>query len=257
MSIIKIIYNKIYISPFFYFLGLLCVLAGLFKAFIIMYLIVIVHELGHIVMALFFNYKIKKINIYPFGGYTMFDNDINTSLLSEFMVFIGGILFQMIFFMIMKYTLNNYSYIYKLINNYNTLILTFNMLPIIPLDGSKVLNIMLNKIFSFKVSHLISIYISYLIIIVFLIFNFKNLSTILMFVILLILLIKEHKSHKYIFNRFLLERYIKDIRFKNTNFIKKLNYFKMKKYCCNMFIHENKYLDEKEALQIKYNRYFT
>jgi len=204
-------------------------------------------------MALIFKYKIVKINIYPFGGYTIFDSDINTSLLNEFMVFLGGILFQTIFFIIAKYTLDNYSYTYKLISNYNLTILIFNLLPIIPLDGAKVLNIALNKLFSFKTSHLISIYISYISIIILIIFVSNNLNMILMFILILTLLIKEHKSHKYIFNKFLLERYIKNIKFKSNNFIKNINLYKMKKYYNNIFIYKNKYIDEKEALSLKYH----
>ena len=66
--------------------------------------------------------------------------------------------------------------------------------------------------------------------------------------ILLFILIKEHKNHKLIFNMFLIERYIKNISFKKNNFIKKYNIKYMKKYKNNIFITNNKYIDEKEQL---------
>ena len=202
-------------------------------------------------MALIFKYKITKINIYPFGGYTIFESNINTPFITEFMVFIGGILFQTIFFLLTKQIINNSSYIYKLIENYNLSILIFNLLPIIPLDGSKAINILLNKIFPFKKSHLLTIYISYTIILFLIILSIKNITLIFMIFILLIILIKEHKNHKLIFNMFLIERYIKNISFKKTIFIKKDNIKYMKKYKNNIFITNNKYIDEKEKI-LKY-----
>ena len=218
-----------------------------------MYLIVLIHELGHITMALIFKYKIIKINIYPFGGYTIFESNINTPFKSEFMVFLGGILFQTIFFIITKQVMDNSSYIYKLIENYNTSILMFNLIPIMPLDGGKLINILLNKILPFKKSHIFTIYISYIFILVLLIFSLKNINLLLMIILLLILLIKEHKRHNLIFNMFLIERYIKNITFKNINFIKKNNLKYMKKYKKNIFIINNKYIDEKEMMINRFN----
>ena len=203
-------------------------------------------------MALIFKYKIKKINIYPFGGYTVFEYDINTPFITEFMVFLGGILFQMVFFIITKHLIDNTSYTYELIKNYNLSILIFNMLPIIPLDGSKILNILFNKIFPFKKSHLLTIYISYISVLVLLILSIKNLNLLLMIFLLLTLIIKEHKRHQLIFNIFLIERYIKDVNFKKINFIRKLEVKYIKKYAKNIFIKNNRYVDEKEVLSSKF-----
>ena len=47
---------------------------------------------------------------------------------------------------------------------------------------------------------------------------------------------------------FLVERYIKNIKFKNTNFIKSLELKYLKKYCNNIFIDKTRYIDEKEML---------
>lgn len=251
--IIKNIYKKIHISPFFYLLGILSIITGLFKAFLIMYLIIIIHELGHIVMALIFNYDIKKINIYPFGGYTIFDVDINKNILSEFMVFLGGILFQFIFYILFNVCVKSNTYTHIIFNSYNITILLFNLLPIIPLDGSKLLNIILNKFFAFKTSHILSIYISYILILLSLILNYKNLNKCIILFLLLNLLVNEHKNHNFIFNRFLLERYIKNIQFKKNNFIINNRLSNMKKYVRNVFIVNNRYLSEKEVLKDKFN----
>lgn len=245
--------NKININPFFYFLALISVFTGLFKQFLIMYLIIIVHEFGHIFFALIFKYKIIKINIYPFGGYSIFQNDLNISFIKEFLVFLGGILFQFILYLIFKYNINNYSFIYKVFINYNTSIILFNLIPIIPLDGSKVINILLNNFISFKYAHLITIYISYIFVFILIVLFYNNLNMNIMILLLLFLLIKEHKIHKYLFNNFLVERLVKEIKFKKNNFINKLNLNKMMKYRNNIFIIDNRYISEKEILYKKYN----
>ena len=170
-------------------------------------------------------------------------------------MFLWGILFQSIFLSLSKQLLDNASYTYKLIENYNLSILIFNLIPIIPLDGSKVINILLNKIFPFKKSHLLTIYISYITILLLIVFSLKNINLLLMIFLLLTLLIKEHKRHKLIFNMFLIERYIKSIKFKNNNFIKRKDIKLMKKYCNNIFVNDNKYIDEKELL-LKYFNYW-
>ena len=245
--------SKININPFFYFLALISIFTGLFKQFLIMYLIIIVHEFGHIFFALIFKYKIIKINIYPFGGYSIFQNDLNISFIKEFLVFLGGILFQFILYLIFKYNINNYSFIYKIFINYNTSIILFNLIPIIPLDGSKVINILLNNFISFKYAHLITIYISYIFVFIMIVLFHNNLNMNIMILLLLFLLIKEHKIHKYLFNNFLVERLVKEIRFKKNNFINKLNLNKMMKYRNNIFIIDNRYISEKEILYKKYN----
>lgn len=218
-----------------------------------MYLIIFIHEFGHIITSIAFNYNIKKINIYPFGGYTVFDDDINKSFIEEFLVFISGILFQIIFFIIIKLLVDNNLYIYKLFSSYNYTILMFNIIPIIPLDGSKIINIILNKIMPFKYSHLITIFISYALVIITFIFTYANLNMTLMLTLMIFLITKEYKNHIYIFNAFLLERYLKNIKFKKNNIINSTNIKKTKKYCNNVFLKNNNYISEKEILSKKFN----
>lgn len=220
-----------------------------------MYLIVFIHELGHILISLIFKWNIKKINIYPFGGYTVFDEAINKPFIEEFLVFLGGILFQVILFLFFTLIFDKYAYTYQIFSSYNKTILIFNMIPIIPLDGSKVLNILLNKLFPFKLSHLISIYISYTFIIILLLKSINEINMILILAVITFILRKEHKNHIYIFNSFLLERYLKDLRFKKVNIINGENIKKMKKYLKNIFINNGIYVSEKEMLRNRFQNH--
>ena len=148
----KNILNKIYIHPFFLITLLLFILMGRFKFIICFMLLIIVHELGHILISLLFKWKVHKIIILPFGGLTKYDDVINRPLKEEILVSISGILFQLIF-----YNIFNKFIDYKHFNLINNFIIIFNLLPIYPLDGSKIINVLFNKITSFKNSILLDI----------------------------------------------------------------------------------------------------
>ena len=166
--------------------------------------------------------------ILPFGALTIFDTPINKPFKEEFIVSIMGFVFQFIlYFFLRQFNINN---LYIL--NYS--IFLFNLLPINPLDGSKILNSILNLIFPFKTSYLISIVISIIFIVSLLMF--KNLILYLTIVFLLIRIIKEIKNKKYMFLKFLLERKKinlksrKNKKVKENKTIKKLKLLSLKRY---------------------------
>jgi hypothetical protein len=65
--------------------------------------------------------------------------------------------------------------------------------------------------------------------------------------------IKEHKDHNFIFNRFLLERYLKDIKYKLNNVIKGEKINKIRKNRNNLFKVNNKLHNEKEILKKRFS----
>lgn len=228
--------NIFKIHILFYFIGLVCFLTGYFKSFIIFSSIIVVHELGHIIGALVFKWKIDKIILLPFGGITIFKENIDKSLKEEFIIAILGPLFQLIFYLIYK---NNLTFSY-----YNVIILLFNLLPIYPLDGSKIFNILFNIFFPYKLSHILSIALSFIFIILIIIYKI-DLSIILIFIIMELL--KEIIKHKYYFNKFLLERYLNNFDFKKHKIIKKIT--SMKKQTKHIFKINNKYYTEKDFIR--------
>ena len=118
----------------FFISAFICAITGLFKDFIMITSLILFHELGHIFFAILFRWKIEKVIIFPFGGLTVFNQKINSSLKEEFFIAIAGPIFQILFFIL----INDQNILFK---HYHTLILLFNLLPVYPLDGSKILNI--------------------------------------------------------------------------------------------------------------------
>ena len=239
----KIILNKIEFHPLFLITTLIFILIGKFRFLLYFMLLIFIHEMGHILISLLFKWKIDKVIILPFGGLTKYDIMINTPLIEEFLVTISGVSIQIIFFTIIKNIID-----YKYFSFINYFIIIFNLIPIYPLDGSKILNVLLNKITSFRNSNLLTVIISYIFIII-LSIVLININKII--ILVLIFLFREvdklYKERNLIFNKFLLERYIKELKFKKEITIN--NEDKMKRDYRHLFYINNNYITEKYFLE--------
>jgi len=221
-------------------------ITGNFKGFFIFSIIIIVHELGHILPAIYYKWNIEKVILLPFGALTLFKEKINKPLKEEFIILISGSLIQILFTYILLKINNNPE-----ILNYSKIILFFNLLPIYPLDGSKLLNIILNKITNFKKSHLLTIYISFLTII-FLLFKVEiNLIFILIVIFISVKVINEFTNHNNLFNKFLLERYNNNFNFKKRKIIK--NVKQIKRDYKHIIYSNGKYQTERQILRKRFD----
>ena len=236
-----IIKNIFKVHLFYYLAAFIATITGHFKGFILFSLIIIIHEFGHILMAIKYKWKIEKIILLPFGALTIFNEDLNRKMFEEFLIAIMGPIFQMIFTFLMYFFFKA-----KEIYFYSTFILCFNLLPIYPLDGSKLLSLFLNVVTSFKKSHLIMIFVSLLVLVcIFISFKF-NLILFLILLFLIIKVIKEIKIHNSLFNRFLLERYLKRYKFNKYKKIKRID--QMKRDYTHIIFNKKRYVSEREFL---------
>ena len=117
----------------------------------------------------------------------------------------------------------------------------FNFLPILPLDGGKLINIILDKIFSYKLSFKISIIISIIFTLIFLISKRTYLS-LLLTIFLIKCIIIEINNLKYKYNKFVLERYLNNYNFKRIKIINNINNLKRDNYHIINNMLEKKYL---------------
>lgn len=225
---------------------MISLLTGHFRNLFYFTLIILVHELGHSLTGLFLNLELKKIEIYPYGGCSKLEYDINTPIFKEFLVLVMGPVFQLLLLGIIYYLkidVPNYFY------NYNYFILFFNMLPVYPLDGGRLLHLLLCTLTSYYNSLKRILYFSYFIFIVlffyFILFQ-KNLLIFLIFLLLGIQILKEIKNVDYYFQKFLMERYMKNYYFPKAKHIKMIK--DMKRDYFHYFITKCKVIDEREML---------
>lgn len=199
-------------------------------------------------MGLFLGWKLDKISIYPYGGVTKFNEDINKRLIEELLILLSGPFLQLLYFFIYYYIFRDDYFKY-----YNISILIFNLLPIYPLDGGKILNIILSYFLSFRLSYYLSIIISIVISFLFIFFSITRNYTfnlILMFLIVISKVLIEVKKRRYYFNKFLLERYINKYNFKKVKNVSSIK--KMMRDKRHIIYSNNKYYTEKDFLKKLY-----
>lgn len=235
------IISKIKIHPLFYIVAFITIITGFFKEFSYIMIIILIHELGHILTSRYFKWQIDRIMILPFGGITIFNEKINKPIKEELLIALSGPLIQLIVF-----SFNSNPLILK----YHYFLLLFNLLPIIPLDGSKIINLLFNYLIPFKLSHFLTIIISF-VLLIFLLFLKFNLISFMIFIFLVFKITSEYKNHKNIFNKFLMERYLYNFNFKKRKKVKNMG--SMFRDYKHLFYIDNKYQTENEILQKRFD----
>ncbi len=198
-------------------------------------------------------WNIDVICFYPYGGYSKFNEDINRPLKEELLILISGPIVQIIYYLIIINFININDI--ELLKIYHFSILFFNLLPIYPLDGGRLLNILLSYFFSYKNSYLLTIYISFIVIILIILgsyFYSYNLSfnLYLMISLIFVKLIDAYKKRGYYYNKFKLERWLKNYRFNKLKIINNVD--KMMRDKRHLIRFRNNYVTERELL----NGYF-
>ena len=163
--------------------------------------------------------EVDKIYLYPFGGISKFFLPLNFSFLKEFIILIAGPIFQFIMMFFLIKIFPDFSYYIK---TYHYGMIIFNLLPIYPLDGGRLLQLIFSMVIPFKYSFIFTLYISYLLIIIYFVFsiNYLKLNSIFMFIFLLYKVSYYYFRVDNIYEKFLLERYLYNYYFKRTKYIK-------------------------------------
>ena len=235
---------------FFYIVTFIALFTGHIIDYLFFVSILLVHEFGHVFGGMLFGFKVKKFIILPFGGFIIFDNLINTPLFYSFIITILGPVFQILYFILLnKFFVLSHTIIY-----YNFFLLIFNLLPIFPLDGSKFLDVFLNSFFCFKTSFFVKLVISFIFLFVVTLF-FHSFFIYLVVPFLFIKTYLEFKNRRYIYNRFLYERYVYDFNFKRLKYINSPNHLYMSRR--HMILYDKNYITERNYLMKRFDKHIN
>ncbi len=237
---------KIEIHNITYITMLISFLSGYFQYIYILLLIIFIHEFGHFFISNLINIKANKIIIYPFGGLTIYDSDLNLNTNKELISLLGGITFQLLFYFLVVIIHNNNLMthnVFNIIKRINIILISFNFLPILPLDGGRLLNILLDKIFPYRLSNKLTLIVSILFLGLFIMYK-RTILSILLFVFLLKEIILEINNIDNKYMTFLFERYKNNYSFKKIKRINNLNKFKRDYYHIINGVTERKYLSK-------------
>lgn len=203
MVIITII-KSIKIHYSIYFVLFFSIVIGLYQEFFIVLFSFLFHELGHLLFLYIFKYKINKITIYPFGGVIDFNNKPDF-LYRYFLISIGGLLFN---FLLIVF---GYLFDLKLLVNINILFVILNLIPIYPLDGSKILLSFLKMFFPYHFCKKIIYYLSIIFSFCVFVFILRIYRAYILFLFLFLFVSINYlaiKSYSLEYNNFLLQRHL-------------------------------------------------
>lgn len=214
-------------------------------------MLIFMHELGHFLTAKLCKWETEKIELYPYGGITKFQTPVNIPINQELFVLIMGPITQILTFIIISPILSERMFV--ILKEYHNFLLWFNLLPIYPLDGGRLWDLLFCKVLSFRKSFYIIMIISY-ITIALLSMSFLIEHSFLLLCVLCLLIFKLQKEKEifpYIYQKFLLERILYQWNFPKKKIV--VHEKQMKRDTYHFFKKENTYWKEEDYLKRKIN----
>ncbi|WP_257346312.1 M50 family metallopeptidase [Pseudalkalibacillus decolorationis] len=214
MSTTLNVLSVIKINPLLWLVGGLAIVTGHFRELIILFSIVFIHELGHAFTAALFKWRLVKIELLPFGGVAEMDEYGNRPYHEELLVILAGPL-QHVWMLAAASIGLNYGmgdpYLLQMIISINWMILLFNLLPILPLDGGRLLFLLVTLFVPFRKAKRRTLLLSCMFLLLFFSASISMFPFNLNLVVILFFLIFAHyiewKHQSYVHLRFLLERF--------------------------------------------------
>ncbi|WP_070120807.1 M50 family metallopeptidase [Bacillus marinisedimentorum] len=208
------LFGKIHIHPLFWLVLGLGIASGRFTEVVLLFAVVFWHEIGHAAAAAYYKWRITSVMLLPFGGVAKVEEYGNRPAAEEAAVILAGPI-QHLFIAVLAISLSMNGLLapdlFRRLMEYNLTILLFNLLPVWPLDGGKLLFLLLSVRLPFKKAHAVMLLVSLGLLIicsaaVFFVIPYQ-LNLWLVFSFILFSLRQEWKQRGYLLIRFLLERY--------------------------------------------------
>lgn len=159
--------NKVmpHIHPLFWFMMLAAIMLGQFLQVLTLFIIVLLHEVGHVIAASWYGWRVRKIELLPFGGVAEIDEWGNTNPQAEIVVALSGPLVNALLILVAwgLLWLDIWSSAWTAFFVYSNIVIgVFNLLPIWPLDGGRILQTAVSLFLPYRQAMLVSIYMSML-----------------------------------------------------------------------------------------------
>lgn len=142
MKVGKICGIDLHINGWFIFHLSLFFIAGLLDKGLVLFGVVLLHELAHTLVAMRLGIKVLEIELLPFGGVARLGSELALNPRKETLVALAGPLTN-ILLIALALAARNYGLWHEELSPFfiqcNVLLAAFNLLPALPLDGGRVL----------------------------------------------------------------------------------------------------------------------
>ena len=238
--------NNLIINPLTIIFILLAFIFNKFSFLFLHYLVAFIHEFFHFLMAKILKIEVEEITFLPIGFYLKISGLEDYSFIKQFLVLIAGPLSYFFSLLLLRILLNLniisiYGYEDGIISN--NFILIFNLLPIYPLDGSKLIELFLAPFYSEYKLRIIRVILSILTLVIassYLLSLGEFIVMIFLFITTIVSLIRLKKDYiLYLISR-LTRRSERKIKIN-----KKKEIYRLKE---NYFLENNKLLNENEII---------
>ncbi|TCO79975.1 M50 family metallopeptidase [Marinisporobacter balticus] len=126
---------------------------GYVEDLLISFIVVLLHEGAHVFTAKLLGYNIDNIEIFPFGGVARIEETIATNPQHEIMIAVSGPILNLIIVFMSYYLMGIFLFSseqFIFFVHVNLVIGIFNLFPIVPLDGGRIVRAYLAYFWGFK-----------------------------------------------------------------------------------------------------------
>lgn len=167
------------------------------KIYTILMTFALIHEIGHLIAGILLGLKVKSINIMPFGVSINFEDYSNKYIIKKIIIAMAGPLVNLAIVILGMYNNWEEDIIYA-----NVLIGMFNLIPLYPLDGGRILKYIIQIATNSKEAETMTNRLSNILIIILTLISsvgilfMQNLGVLFILAYLWILIIQENKRYK-------------------------------------------------------------
>lgn len=135
-------------------LAIISIFFNRFELYIIFFFSIIIHEISHLLVGILVGLKPEKLKINPFGVAVEFYCYKNKKRLEKFITYLAGPIANLLICVIIYFIKIDESMKNKIFYT-NLLLAIFNLIPILPLDGGKILKEIINLFTNIKNTNII------------------------------------------------------------------------------------------------------
>lgn len=204
--------QRIHIDLSWLLFAVIVLATGQVTNYLVLLIIMCWHECGHFLMALYFKWPIKQLRLFMFGCVMETDAFLMRPIKEQWLVLLAGPLQHVFIFfacLLLRQSVTSVTVIDFALSA-NLMLVCFNLLPIWPLDGGKIMYLLFNVCQPFKKSYHLTLWLSclniFMLIGAFIYYRHVSFTFLLLAGFLLREIRLDLKDEPYMWYRFLLFR---------------------------------------------------